>query len=172
MGGYFPQFWEPSLGHGQAHFDGFLNATSPWCFSGSAGLVGIALRETGILSHITLSSSTARPYVQALESPPRTVIIWGGVDGQENYNKVRATAGQAFGGTSLPDLLATSSQIFVPLAHFDYRIDYTSPVVQIFPVDDMFASAGIDFGVLVVDVRSNWGAPVTCLGALQVFQRP
>ncbi|RDX50954.1 hypothetical protein OH76DRAFT_1482001 [Lentinus brumalis] len=51
---------------------------------------------------------------------------------------------------------------FVPLAAVEYDPSAASHV-QTFPVDDQVVDSGIDIGLVVLDVISNWGSNTTSL---------
>jgi len=60
--------------------------------------------------------------------------------------------------------------IFLPLAEIDFDITARS-LSQVFPLYTEAQSLGIDFGVIVFDIRSNWGADITSLCSVHVYGR-
>ena len=68
----------------------------------------------------------------------------------------------------VPPFSISKRGIFLPLADIDF--DVTAPSLrQTFPLYDEVQSWGIDFGVVVFDIRSNWGSDVTSLCSVQVY---
>ena len=137
-------------------------ADSCWSFRGNSGILGIAFSVPDVLlSHVVIyqqpSNSTA-----LLSRAPRQVLVWGLVDGvnMEAYKRSR----DAFASALLrhPPFPKPREGLFIPLAEFEF--DITAPSMrQAFPLSDEARSSGIDFGVIVFQVRSNWGADVTSL---------
>ncbi|KAH9039012.1 hypothetical protein EDB85DRAFT_1818316, partial [Lactarius pseudohatsudake] len=109
-----------------------------------------------VIHHRPFNSTTA------LSRAPRQVTVWGLVDGEANM------------------------KVFFPVPAFVYfyprrsttpniegrhiftigrdRFDITARSLrQVFPLYSEALSLGIDFGVIVFDIRSNWGAEITSL---------
>ncbi|KAJ2965632.1 hypothetical protein NUW54_g14055 [Trametes sanguinea] len=104
---------------------------------------------------------------------PRHMILWGAVDGPTNERRLRlvppnATLVDAIGHAG-PRL--THGYTYVPLALIEYDINAVSHV-QTFAVDPYVARSGMDFGVVVLEILSNWGGPDTCLYRVRLHGRP
>jgi len=139
-----------------------------WSFRGHAGTFGVALDRPNVMPsqiviwHRLLNSTTS------LSHAPRQVTVWGLVDGEQNvrtYSQSRHT---------LPSQLATppyplsKEGIFLPLAEVTFDIT-TRSLRQAFPLNSETVSWGIDFGVIVFDIHSNWGADTTSLCSVYVY---
>ena len=87
-----------------------------------------------------------------------------GVKNMEAYKRSR----DAFASALLrhPPFPKPREGLFIPLAEFEF--DITAPSMrQAFPLSDEARSSG-NFGVIVFQVRSNWGADVTSLCSVHV----
>lgn len=141
-----------------------------WSFRGNSGTFGVVLNAPNVLpSHVVIqhqpSNSTA-----LLSRAPRQVVVWGLVDGAKNAEAYKRRLRDALASTSLkrPPLSMSREGLFLPLAEFVF--DITAPSMhQIFPLFDEARSWGIDFGVIVFQVLSNWGADVTSLCSVHVY---
>jgi hypothetical protein len=102
--------------------------------------------------HHQPSNSTA-----LLSRAPRQVVVWGLVDGVKNMKAYKRSR-DAFASVLLrhPPFPMPREGLFIPLAEFEF--DITAPSMrQAFPLSDEAKSSGMDFGVIVLQVRSNWG---------------
>ena len=140
-----------------------------WSFHGNSGTFGVAFNAPNVMpSYIVIdhwpSNSTA-----SLSHAPRQVIIWGLVDGEAN---MRAISGSQRTFTStlakVPPSAISKEGIFLPLAEIDFDITARS-LHQGFPISNKALSWGIDFGVVVFDIRSNWGADTTSLCTVRIY---
>lgn len=141
-----------------------------WSFRGTSGTFGIALdTPMVVLSHIAIrhwpSNSTS-----TLSLAPRQVNVWGLVDGKANM-KIFSQSKHLFTSAlaKIPPPVSKEG-VFLPLAEIDYDITARS-LYQVFPLYSEVLSLGIDFGVIVFDIRSNWGADVTSLCSVRVYGR-
>lgn len=143
---------------------------SCWHFSGGSGQIGVVLSELVRPSHVTVDHIPASLACNIHEAP-RQVIVWGLIEGAGNTHKDRynrllaAVSGVAAHNRSRPSLHAGFT--FVPLASFEYDIRHHSNV-QTFPVYDPVSEGGIEFGIVVLEVLSNWGSDMTCLYRFRV----
>ena len=145
------------------------SAGTCWSFRGTAGTFGVVLDTANVVpSHIVihhqLFNSTA-----SLSCAPRQVTVWGMVDGDQNM-KPYSSSPHAFTSTlaRAPPFSISKRGIFLPLADIDF--DITAPSLrQTFPLYNEVQSWGIDFGVVVFDIRSNWGSEVTSLCSVHVY---
>ncbi|KAF8258161.1 hypothetical protein EI94DRAFT_1708240 [Lactarius quietus] len=140
-----------------------------WSFRGNSGTFGVALSTPNVLpSHVVIqhhpSISTAH-----LSRAPRQVIVWGLVDGVKNM-EVYKRSRDAFASALVrpPPFPMSRDGPFLPLAEFEFDITASS-MRQAFPLFDEVRLWGIDFGVMVFQVRSNWGADVTSLCSVHVY---
>ncbi|KAI9434619.1 hypothetical protein H4582DRAFT_1975874 [Lactarius indigo] len=142
-----------------------------WSFRGNSGMFGVAFDEPNVMpTHVVIhhwpSNSTA-----SLSRAPRQVIVWGLVDGEANM-KAFSRSQRAFTSTlaKVPPSPISKEGIFLPLAEIDFDITARS-LRQAFPVSKNALLWGIDFGVIVLDIRSNWGADTTSLCTVHVYGR-
>ncbi|KAH9019516.1 hypothetical protein EDB85DRAFT_1817267, partial [Lactarius pseudohatsudake] len=139
-----------------------------WSFRGNSGTFGIALDTPNVVpSHVVIHH---RPFnsTTALSRAPRQVTVWGLVDGEANM-KVFSQSRHSFTSTlaGVPRLISKEGT-FLPLAEIDFDITARS-LRQVFPLYSEALSLGIDFGVIVFDIRSNWGAEITSLCSVRVY---
>ncbi|KAH8976749.1 hypothetical protein EDB86DRAFT_2769481, partial [Lactarius hatsudake] len=140
-----------------------------WSFRGNSGTLGLVLSAPNVLpSHIILqhqlSNSTA-----FLSRAPRQVIVWGLVDGAKNMEAYKRSR-DAYAPTSVrrPPFPMSREGLFLPLAEIEFDITLPS-MRQAFTLYDEARSWGIDFGVIVFQVRSNWGADLTLLCSVHIY---
>ena len=69
---------------------------------------------------------------------------------------------------SVPQSLISKAGPFLPLAEIYFDVPVRSQC-QVFPLYSEALSLGIDFGVIVFDIRSNWGADITSLCSIHVY---
>jgi len=57
---------------------------------------------------------------------------------------------------------------YIRIANFTYNI-HASRNIQTFPIDEEIRELGVDFGIVVLRIKSNWGTDAyTCLYRLRV----
>ncbi len=142
-----------------------------WSFRGNSGTFSVAFDEPNVMpTHVVIhhwpSNSTT-----SLSCAPHQVIVWGLVDGEANM-KTFSWSRRVFTSTlaKVPPSPISKEGIFLPLAEIDFDITAQS-LHQAFPVSNSALSWGIDFGVIVFDIRSNWGADTTSLCTVHVYGR-
>jgi hypothetical protein len=117
------------------------------------------------IEHLTQSSSS-------LLDAPQDIVIWGFIEHAENLQHYRPVN---LGVDDRPphEVIEASqrqnpSGSFIKLVHVEYSpFDHKSPV-QTFPVYQDILRSGFDFGLIVVEIRGNWGAIETCLYRVRV----
>lgn len=107
-----------------------------------------------------------------MEESPREILLWGMLDGQENIAKfsdapepVRHTLQRRVPSHHHPPPFYDYH--FVPLAFGKYGID--GPTLQEFEVFSEPGELGLDFGVVVLQILSNWGGPSTTICRVNVM---
>ncbi|KAL0954991.1 hypothetical protein HGRIS_003917 [Hohenbuehelia grisea] len=149
-----------------------------WPFAGSQGQLGIVLAAPVHIDEVVVEHIPSDVAYDS-RSAPREMEVWGLVEGVDNLQRLqewkdaRAAARENSGEedeaypTTLP-----SNVPYVRVARFMY--DAKAPnAVQAFAVDPEVAGLGIDFGVVVFMVRSNWGREeYTCLYRVRVHGQP
>ena len=154
-----------------------------WPFGGSEGQLGVKLARRTYVSDITIDH-VAKEVAFDLRSTPRQMEVWGLVEGQDNLAKVagwladrqRRRSDAVESGYPMdpkdeewevPRHLPKDAQ-YIRIAKFLYDVHSTRNI-QTFPVDSEVRALGVDFGVVVLVVKSNWGMPeYTCLYRFRV----
>jgi len=159
-----------------------------WPFPGTHGHLGVALSMPAYISDVTIDH-VPREVSTDLRSAPRQMEVWGLIEGKDNLDKVRewraqrtarreeARAQAELNGEPFDDELDSEpaypaslpkSPEYIRIANFTYNI-YAPHHVQTFPVAADVRELGIDFGVVVLLVNSNWGQDeYTCLYRMRV----
>ena len=154
-----------------------------WPFEGSEGQLGVKLARRTYISDITIDH-VAKEVAFDLRSTPRQMEVWGLVEGQDNFAKVagwladrqRRRSNAVESGNAVdpkdeewevPKHLPKDVQ-YIPVAKFLYDAHSTRNI-QTFPVDSEVRALGVDFGVVVLVVKNNWGMQeYTCLYRFRV----
>lgn len=161
-----------------------------WPFEGAQGHLGVQLAYPAYVEEVSIDH-VAREVAWDMRSAPREMELWGMVEGRENFERVRewkvakaverlrkaeeagVSANQVDGSSLLdaededyPDFLPRNT-MYVRIARFEYDVKRDEEV-QTFPVDEEVRALGIDFGVVVLRVKSNWGREFTCLYRVRV----
>lgn len=165
-----------------------------WPFVGSQGQLGVKLAAPTYIDDITIDH-VAKEVAYDMRSAPKDMEVWGLVEGEDNLAKVREyyeakarareerqaarAAGAAAGGNSPESNVDEEEEAqqppslpqgvtYIRIASFTYDIDAPTNI-QTFAVDQGVRSLGVDFGVVVLNVKSNWGMnDFTCLYRMRV----
>ncbi|PPR03309.1 hypothetical protein CVT26_007783, partial [Gymnopilus dilepis] len=153
-------------------------------FEGTQGQLGVRLAVPVYVEEVTVDH-VAKELAYDLRSAPREMEVWGLLEGRENVEKVaewrahkaslKSESSSENGDTSLspppPPTLPADAE-FIRLANFTYDI-HAPKHVQTFPIDPEIRDLGIDFGIVVLRVLSNWGQRhFTCLYRFRVHGTP
>jgi len=113
--------------------------------------------------------------------------VWAMVEGKDNVAKVKAWQAEKAArkkeakmvakekglpyveeaDVAYPKTLPKAPQ-YIRIANFSYNIQ-ASRNIQSFPVDDEIRDLGVDFGIVVLKIKSNWGRDeYTCLYRMRV----
>ncbi|GJE88586.1 hypothetical protein PsYK624_046690 [Phanerochaete sordida] len=156
-----------------------------WPFPGTEGQLGVMLTVPVHISDVTIDH-VAREVATDMRSAPRRMELWGLVEGGENLAKYTAweaqraaereearVAAELAGAEyvapedAYPKTLPRNVP-YMKVAEFAYNI-YAANPVQTFPVLQDVQALGMDFGVVVLVVKSNWGRDeFTCLYRFRV----
>lgn len=154
-----------------------------WPFQGSEGQLGVKLARRAYISDITIDH-VAKELGFDLRSTPRQMEVWGLVEGQDNLAKAtrwltdrqRRRFDALESGLPMdpkdeewevPKPLPKDAK-YIRIAKFLYDAHSTKNI-QTFPVDPEVRALGVDFGVVVLVVKNNWGMPeFTCLYRFRV----
>ncbi|KAJ7440102.1 hypothetical protein B0H11DRAFT_2253262 [Mycena galericulata] len=142
-----------------------------WPFAGSQGQLGVVLSAPVYIEDITIDHVAAAVAVNGRTSAPRDMEIWAMVEGQDNVAKLKAWRAENTQRRdhepARPKMLPTFPE-YIRIASFQYNI-HSPNSIQTFPVDAEIKGLGIDFGVVVLMVKSNWGMDeYTCLYRVRV----
>ena len=156
-----------------------------WPFAGHHGQLGVMLSMPAYISDVTIDH-VAKEVATDMRSAPRQMELWGLIEGEENAAKFNAwkafqetqkeeacSAAKANGMECAADeddhpRTLPSSVPYMRITNFTYNI-YASNHIQTFPVPQEIQDLGIDFGVVVLVVKSNWGREdFTCLYRVRV----
>ncbi|KAL4072775.1 hypothetical protein V8B97DRAFT_1870072 [Scleroderma yunnanense] len=159
-----------------------------WPMSGDFGQLGVALASPAFISDFTVDH-VAKEVAFDVRTAPRDMEVWGLVEGKENLEKVtswraeraaqRAEKQQHAEESGIPfeadepaeDIyppMLPQDEPFIRLASFTY--DVTSPSnIQTFPIRQEVRELGVDFGIVVLVIKNNWGKKeYTCLYRFRV----
>ena len=154
-----------------------------WPFTGSEGQLGVKLARRTYISDITIDH-VAKEVAFDLRSTPRQMEVWGLIEGQDNLAKVagwladrqRRRSDAVESGHPIdpkdeewevPRHLPKDAQ-YIRVAKLLYDVHSTKNI-QTFPVDSEVRALGLDFGVVVLVIKNNWGRPeYTCLYRFRV----
>lgn len=148
---------------------------SSWCFAGGIGQVGIALRNPGVLSHIgirVIDHDRGYHWLKGLFwgtvlTAPREVIVWGLVDGSTSKKQIARLHGIP-PPTALLNAGINPRYEFVPIARLEFDGRARTPIEQSMTINPIISVARVEFGLIVVEVRSNWGGALTCINRVMV----
>jgi len=147
-----------------------------WPFAGSEGQLGVALASPTYVSDITIDH-VAREVAFDMRSAPREMEVWGMVEGQDNVAKVeewlaekgrRRERGEEVEEEPAYPSTLPKSPLYIRIANFSYDI-HAPKNVQTFPVSQDVRDLGVDFGIVVLRIKNNWGREeFTCLYRMRV----
>lgn len=162
-----------------------------WPFEGTQGQLGVLLAFPTRVTEVTIDH-VAKEVATDMRSAPRRMEVWALVEGAENLEKLRAwqerreerrVQAELLDPSSLSsfdndsdDLLEEdeypktlpSNAPFLRLASFTYNA-HSSSDIQTFPVRPSVRALEVDFGIVVLVVKSNWGRDeYTCLYRFRV----
>ncbi|KAI5990281.1 hypothetical protein EDC04DRAFT_2588092 [Pisolithus marmoratus] len=160
-------------GSAQAVLEDDLQEGACWHLPNRLGQIAIVFRDVVHVTHVMVDHILAE-LTNAIEIAPHKLLLWGMVDGTDNLAKYHSLQSSAMG--PLCDLLTarmapalSCSMPFVPLVSFDYNIHESANHTQLFPVLDSVAAAGMDFGVVVLEILDNWDGELMCLYRVGVY---
>lgn len=152
----------PSVHHGQC-----------WPMKGDAGHLGVALARPIHITNVTIEH-VHRKVAFDIGSSPKDMELWGIVDGSENiakfetWKRKRLAAGSPV-NTDPGDLIRfpeRTQQIHLSNFTFDAQADQN---IQTFPMDEALNDLGVDFGIVVLLIKTNWGnSRQTCLYRVRI----
>lgn len=156
-----------------------------WPIRGSQGQLALMLARAVIITEFTIDHA-AKEVAHDVRPAPKKMEVWGLVEGNENIRKVEEyhrrreeryrdlVAIAAREGRhpppkedSVPNSLPESAH-YIRLAQFMYDLRENNHI-QTFSVPQDIQDLGIDIGIVVLFIQSNWGQPEwTCLYRFRV----
>ncbi|KAI1786032.1 hypothetical protein LXA43DRAFT_898749 [Ganoderma leucocontextum] len=155
--------------HPEAALDDDLRIGNCWSIPGAAGQLGLRLSTMIHPTHISIDHIPLE-IAADISRAPREIALWGGIDGPyravvHNLTRSDNVTPPAVRGRSRPP--STHGYDFPLLAHFEY--DIRAPAhVQTFPLQQYIVDSEMVFGVVVLEILSNWGGESTCLYRVRV----
>ncbi|KAJ7855452.1 hypothetical protein B0H14DRAFT_3448981 [Mycena olivaceomarginata] len=168
--GYFTGIWVLDGRSPVTALDHDIHDGHCWPFGGLYGQLGIVLGSLVYIDAITIDHVAAAVAVGKRTSAPKDMEVWAMVEGQDNVAKLEAWRAEMSQGVHEPERPKMLPQLpeFIRIATLQYDI-YSPNHIQTFPVDTEIRNLGIDFGVVMLIVKSNWGmGEYTCLYRIRV----
>ncbi|KAI5997032.1 hypothetical protein EDD15DRAFT_2158169, partial [Pisolithus albus] len=145
-----------------------------WLLPQPTGHLGIRLASPIAITHFSIEHAVMLT-MNYQRDAPRSMILWGFLEGVSNIGRFRASPQLRGLSYSQPATEVTEAckkvnpdGFFVELAHVSYGPFDENNNRQTFPVYPDVHAAGLDFGIVVLEIRSNWGANSTCLYGFRV----
>lgn len=146
------------------------NEAPSWCFSGSKGQVGVLLQSPSVLAaiHIRVKREPSLFHLPwtYVATAPCEILVWGLIDGDKSRREIERIEG-------LPDatqLFKDTSHLFMPIARLEYDGRITAPDVQRVATNSLLSRSTVRFGLVIVEIRSNWGGGSVCLDGITIFE--
>jgi SUN domain-containing protein 1/2 len=162
-----------------------------WAFHGDQGSLGVVLARRAFVDAVTIDH-VAREVAFDTRSAPREMEVWAMLEGEENLHavkewmerrrkeiieeggeeeelneaRIQEEIKMEFQGGELPAVLRSDVD-YVKLASFEYDAE-AEENVQTFEVREMIREMKLDFGIVVLVMKSNWGHDFTCLYRFRV----
>ncbi|TFK89648.1 hypothetical protein K466DRAFT_486353 [Polyporus arcularius HHB13444] len=142
-----------------------LHVGNCWSMAAPTGQLGIRLSERIYPTHVTVDHIPVE-IAADIGRAPRMMVLWGAIDGSVNiarlgnFTQTHNDAITRTHGRSRPH--ETAGCTFIPIASFEYDVRSHSHI-QTFPVLSHVVDLEMYFGVVVLEVVSNWGSETTCL---------
>ena len=154
-----------SLEHGQC-----------WMLPQATGHIAVSLRYPIIITHITLDHPLVSVTSQ-LADAPRQVVLWGLIEGSDSLKRYHShphLRGLSYSQPTPTVVERVKSMddtaMFIELGHFhfNYRDGISESRQQTFPIHEDVVAARLDFGVVLLEIKGNWGSDTTCVYSFQV----
>ena len=158
-----------------------------WPIRGSKGQLAVMLARPVIITEFTIDHA-AKEVAHDVRPAPKKMEVWGLVEGKENIRKVEeyhrrreqryrdlVTIATREGrhpppkDDPCPDSLPESENyVYIRLSQFTYDLRENNHI-QTFSVPQEIQDLGVDIGIVVLFIQSNWGQPEwTCLYRFRV----
>ena len=151
-----------------------------WPFAGTEGQLAVSLAVPIYITDVTIDH-VAKEVALDIRSAPREMEVWGLVEGKDNIAKLNAwniekakrkeeakERGEEVEAEEEYPKTLPKAQPYIRVASFRYDINAPNNV-QTFPVLQEIRDLGVDFAVVALRVKNNWGKnELTCLYRLRV----
>ncbi|RPD78447.1 hypothetical protein L226DRAFT_610365 [Lentinus tigrinus ALCF2SS1-7] len=146
-----------------------MRTGSHWLIPDAQCQVGIKLPAFIYPTHVSIDH-IPRELAADIRQAPRHMVLWGLLEGLGNEQRhlaflERFQMSPLNSTGSAPPI--TNNGTFLPLAAFEYAID-NEKNVQTFAIDSTVLASRIFFGAVVLEIRTNWGAPSTRLYRVRI----
>ena len=146
-----------------------------WLLPDAIGHLGIHFPNPVTVTHFSVDHAVL-PAVTHQRDAPRSMILWGWLEGGPNlaiFNSSLHLRGLSHSRPSVSDVIETLQKsnpraFLVELAHVEYNIFDGGGHKQTFAVHSDISAAGLDFGIVVLEIKGNWGADTTCLYGIRI----
>lgn len=140
-----------------------------WSIPGTGGQLGFRLATMIRPTHVSIDHIPSE-IAADISRAPREIALWGGIDGPyedilHNFTRFHHVAPPTVGDRSAP--FVTHGYNFALLAHFEYDIRSTAHI-QTFGLLPYIVESDMVFGVVVLEILSNWGGKSTSLYRVRV----
>ncbi|KAF7327667.1 hypothetical protein MKEN_00346100 [Mycena kentingensis (nom. inval.)] len=133
-----------------------------WPFAGEQGQLGVILAGPVYIEDITIDHVSKESAVNMRSSAPRDMEVWALVEGQDNLVKLRAWREERVRRREAGETVEEEPP-------FPQNAPGADKDVRTFPIDPEIKALGIDFAIVVLRIRNNWGMkPFTCLYRFRV----
>ncbi|KAI0355762.1 hypothetical protein OH77DRAFT_1424712 [Trametes cingulata] len=150
--------------------DDDVHAGKCWEIKTLPSQLGIRLARVLRPTHISVEHLPNEVAVN-IDQAPRNMTLWGVVEGNRNQEIYASLEGAGLPGYDRRAPLIAQGLLWAPLASFVYDINAGNPV-QTFPVLLPVVDSMLSFGVVAVEVLSNWGGSSTCLYRVRIHGDP
>ncbi|KAI0069523.1 hypothetical protein K474DRAFT_1610304 [Panus rudis PR-1116 ss-1] len=144
-----------------------IHPTACWSFEGSEAQLGVLLQKPAFIRNVSIGHLSRA----AFNTAPRDLTVWGVVDGPENElrfarsSKIIKKLRAELDIKTEPPMF---NSLLVPLASVHFDIRYGN-LIQMFAVFSEIAEAGMDFGIVIFQVHSNYGSDHTELYHVGIY---
>ena len=144
-----------------------------WLLPGAVGHLGIHLPNPVTVTHFSVDHAVL-PAVTHQRDAPWSMILWGWLEGRSNLVVFNSSSHLISLSHSQPALTTTETLqeshpgLFIELAHVEHNPFNGDGYRQTFAVHPDVSAAGLHFGILVIEIRGNWGDHTTCLYGLRI----
>ncbi|KAI6006084.1 hypothetical protein EDD15DRAFT_2154664 [Pisolithus albus] len=145
-----------------------------WLLPQPTGHLGIRLASPVAVMHFSIEHA-AILMMNQWRDEPRSMILWGFLEGVSNIGRFHGSPqlrGLSYSQPAVEVMEACKKAhpygFFVELAHVRYDPLDEANNRQTFPIHPDMHAAGLDFGIVVLEIWSNWGAENTCLYGFRI----